>query len=145
MKTSRTSCGKQSEKDEKGAVLLLLVFLVAFSSLMVGTLLRSIVSDFQIMNNLLFSTQALHVAEAGIDHAISMIRDDENWDKGFDEVELLAGSRVNYTVTVENDHPRVVVTSTGAVQGYMRTIEVVLLVFKTTRPYPIRIMSWKEV
>jgi len=44
----------RSGKNERGAVLLLLVFLVAFSSLLVGTLLRTLVSDLQIVNNLLF-------------------------------------------------------------------------------------------
>jgi len=135
----------RSGKNERGAVLLLLVFLVAFSSLLVGTLLRTLVSDLQIVNNLLFSTKALHVAEAGIDHAISSLRSDPGWDAGLSQVDFPAGEDGQYTVTIDNSAPMVVITSTGTVNGYARRLEVKVSVAGASAPFPLRVIYWKEV
>jgi type II secretory pathway component PulK len=141
----RTVRARQAGGDEKGAVLLLLVFLVAFSCLFVGTILRSLASDLQIVNNLLSSTKALHVAEAGIDHAISNLRSDRDWDTGLSQVDFPAGEGSQYTVVVANQAPVVIITSSGFVNGFSRTIEVRIFVAGESSPHPVRVMNWKEV
>jgi type II secretory pathway component PulK len=136
---------RKTEGDERGTALLLVVFLVAFSSLLVGTFLRSLAADLQITNNLLSSTKALHVAEAGVEHAIASLRADSGWSDGLDQVDFPAGSGDSYTVTVNNQVPAVVVTSTGIVNGFVRRLEVRLFVAGATAPHLLRVLYWKEI
>ncbi len=74
-----------------GSVLLITVFLIAFSALLVGGLLHALASDLQILRNHLYSTKALYVADAGIEDAIAALRSDYTWDSGFTQKTFPAG------------------------------------------------------
>jgi cytochrome c biogenesis factor len=128
-----------------GAVLLVVVFLVAFAALLVGGLLHALASDLQIVNNDLTSTQALYVADAGIEDAIAALRADYTWAAGFAQKAFPAGSSSHYTVAVANTHPTVVLTSTGVVSGYQRKVEVEIAISETSPPYPVLVVYWKEL
>ena len=136
---------RKAAGDERGAVLLLVVFLVAFSSLLVGTFLRSLTTDLQITSNLLSSTRALHVAEAGVEQAIASLRADSSWSDGFDQVDFPAGSGDRYSVAVDNQAAGVVITSTGVVNGFVRRLEVKVFVAGAAAPFPLRVLYWKEI
>lgn len=125
--------------------MLMTVFLIAFTALFASTLLNSIASDLQITGNLLATARALCVAEAGAERAIVELRQDFEWDDGYDEVEFPSGSGQTYTVEIENSHPTIVITSTGTAAGFERSIEVVVNLIETSSPYPLRVMSWREV
>lgn len=131
--------------DQTGAVLLMMVFLVTFSTLFVGALLRSHTSDLQIARNHRASMKALFVADAGIEEAISKLRKNFNWRRGFSNKTFPAGSTSRFSVKVTNNHPSVVIRSTGTAEGFSRTIEIELNIVETTAPYPVRVIYWKEV
>lgn len=132
-------------RSRAGSVLVVVIFLIAFSALLVGGLLHALTSDLQIVNNHLTSTKALYVADAGIEDAIEALRADYTWDTGFAQKEFPAGSGSHYTVVVANTHPTVVVTSTGVVAGFQRTVEVEISMSETSAPYPVRAVYWKEL
>ena len=123
----------------------MMVFLVAFSTLFVGALLRSHTTDLQIARNHIGSMKALFVADAGIEDAIAELRANYNWQAGFSNKIFPAGSSSHYSVSVTNTHPKVVITSVGTAEGFVRTIEIELNIVETTAPYPVRVIYWKEV
>lgn len=136
---------RSATTSRRGSVLLVTVFLIAFSALLVGGLLHSLTSDLQILKNHLYSTKALYVADAGIEDAIAALRSDYTWDAGFTQKAFPAGSSSYYTVTVVNTHPTVVLTSTGVVAGFERKIEAKVVIAETSAPYPMRGLYWKEI
>ena len=131
--------------NRTGSVLLVTLFLIAFSSLLVGGLLHALTSDLQIVRNHATSTKALFVADAGIEDAIAALRANRAWDAGFTQKELPAGSGHHYTVRVVNNAPTAVITSTGVVSGFERRIEVRASVYGRSVPYSVRVMNWKEL
>ncbi len=122
-----------------------MVFLVAFSVLLVGALLRSQTSDLQISRNHISSMKALFVADAGVEDAIAELRDDYTWNTGFTGKVFPSGSTSSYTVEVTNNQPTVEILSTGMVNGYVRKIQVELTVGDSSSPYSIRVIYWKEL
>lgn len=146
MMTRRNQNGRgHGRSDQRGAVLLMMVFLVTFSTLFVGALLRSHTSDLQIARNHIGSMKALFVADAGIEDAIAELRNNFSWSSGFSNKTFPAGSGSHYSVSVTNNHPKVVITSIGTADGFVRTIEIELNIVETTAPYPVRVIYWKEV
>ncbi len=136
---------ERNRSDQEGVILILMVFIVAMSTLFVGALLRSHTSDLQITRNHLNSMKALFVADAGIEDAISELRADFTWNAGFTDQIFPSGDSSKYTVSVVNNHPLVVITSTGEANGFIRNIEVELNIVESTAPYPVRVIYWKEV
>jgi hypothetical protein len=135
---------RPAASGETGYVLLLTVFVLTFGALLIGTLLNVVGTDLQILRNHLGSTEALYVADAGVNDAISALRSDFTWDTGFTAKEFPVSSGSTYTVTIVNTHPTVVITSTGVVRGYQRTIVATINITETSSPYPARVTEWRE-
>jgi hypothetical protein len=137
-----------ASNDEGGSVLLLVVFLISFTTLFAGTLLRTVASDLQIINNHKFTARALYVAEAGLEHGIAAVRGNPAWTGGTFNVEFPAGSGNTYSVSVTNNYPTtpsIWITSTGENMGYRRTVQAEVILVGDAEPYDTHIMSWREL
>jgi hypothetical protein len=87
--------------------------------------------EMAITRNVLSLSKSLYTADAGVQHAMGMLRADVTWRTGFPSpgVEFPAGSGSFYYVTVtEGADGEVIVTSTGTVGGLSKTIRATLSV-----------------
>lgn len=140
--TSNRRC-VQKAQHEDGVVLLITVFLVAFSSLLVGGLLHSLTTDLQIAHNHLYSTKALYIADAGIEHALNELRN--NPAPTWPHTETFpAGSSSQFTVNVTGSAPTYVITSTGTAAGFQRVVEAQVRIGNPPAS-PARVLYWKEL
>lgn len=136
--------------NRRGVILLLTLFIILLMSILVIGYLEIAATETQIMRNHKLSTQALYIAEAGIEDAIYTLRQtgNHNWDTGFTDKIFPAGSSSSYTVTIDNsDDPNIVIVSTGTVPGaFQRRIEVEITLSgpPSSAPYPVNINYWKE-
>ena len=104
--------------------------MVVVSSLVVLTLEVG-TTEMAITRNTLRLSKALYAADAGIQHALAMLRADRTWRAGFPDpgVEFPPGSEAGYVVSVvEGGSGEVVVTSTGTVGGLSKTIRATITV-----------------
>ncbi|MFH0731529.1 MAG: hypothetical protein V2A72_01230 [Candidatus Omnitrophota bacterium] len=131
-------------------MLLLVVFIILVMTVLVIGYLQAATTETEIMRNHKMSTQALYIAEAGIEDAIYTIRQTGNsqWDAGFQNKEFPAGSGNTYTVVVDNsNYPSVIITSVATVSStYQRGVEAEIAVSgpPTSAPYPVSMNYWKE-
>jgi hypothetical protein len=100
----------------KGSVLLMVVFVIALLATVVTGILAMNTEEIQLMQNHVYSAQAMAIAEAGLNDALTEIRQDPNWTAGFQNKPFAGGS---YTVTV----PGTTVVSVGTTeQDYVARI-----------------------
>lgn len=130
-------------RGQDAAVLLVTVFLVAFSALLVTGLLHGLTTDLQISHNHIWSTKALYIADAGIEHAIRELRADSNWRGPYTEV-FPAGSASQFSVSVTPSGSSLIIDSSGTSGGFTRTIKADLRLAVTSPPYPVKVFNWKE-
>lgn len=120
----------------QGSVMLIAVFVIALLSALVTGILQLNTEEIQLMQNHVYASQALAVAEAGLNDALSQIRDDDEWDRGFTKKSF--GFHV-YTVTVSGSLPELTIESTGtSSQGFVAKVEADITV-GSVEPYVIRI------
>jgi len=118
--------------DKNGSVLLITGFVIAFLSALAMGMLQMNTEEIQIVQNQIFATEALAIAEAGLNDALSELRVDPNWNTGFTDKAFNAGS---YTVNVNGS----TITSTGtSSQGFVARVEAYITV-GNNNPYAIRI------
>ena len=123
-------------KRDQGSVMLIAVFVIALLSALVTGMLQLNTEEIQLMQNHIYAAQALAVAEAGLNDALSEIRDDDEWDNGFTNKSF--GSH-SYTVDVSGSLPDLTIESIGtSSQGFVAKVEAEVLV-GTDDPYVIRI------
>ena len=123
------------KKRNQGYVMLITVFVIALLSALVTGMLQLNTEEIQLMQNHIYASQALAVAEAGLNDALSEIRADDEWDRGFTNKSF--GSHT-YTVTVRSQ-PDLTIESTGtSSQGFVAKVEADITV-GTVDPYVIRI------
>ncbi len=103
----------------KGTVLLMVVFVIALLATVVTGILAMNTEEIQLMQNHVYSAQAMAIAEAGLNDAFTEIRQDPNWTLGFQDKSFANGS---YTVTVPVPHTNVLSVGTTE-QGYVARIE----------------------
>ena len=117
--------------------MLIAVFVIALLSALVTGMLQLNTEEIQLMQNHVYAAQALAVAEAGLNDALSEIRVDDEWDDGFTNKSF--GSH-SYTVTVIST-PDLTIESTGtSSQGFVARAEAEITVGSAS-PYVIRIDS----
>ena len=122
----------------KGSVMLISVFVIALLSAMVTGILQLNTEEIRLMQNHIYAAQAMAVAEAGLNDALSELRDDMDWDKGFNKKSF--GSHV-YTVEVTGSAPEVTIESTGtSSKGFVARVEADVTI-GSVKPYVIRIDS----
>jgi hypothetical protein len=104
--------------------------MVIVSSLVV-LVLEVETTEMAITRNTLSLSKALYAADAGIQHALAMLRADRTWRAGFPApgVEFPPGSGSGYVVTVaEGGDRELIVTSTGTVGGLSKTVRATITV-----------------
>jgi hypothetical protein len=113
----------------------MVVFVVALLSALVMGMLQMNTEEIQLMQNHIYATEALAIAEAGLNDALAQIREDSSWADGFDDEPFNGGS---YDVTVNGS----TITATGATsQGFVAEIEAQITIATSGPPYVIRIDS----
>ena len=121
----------------KGSVFLITLFVIAMLSAVVMGMLQLTTEEIQLMRNQIWAAQALCIAEAGLNDALTEIRTDDEWDDGFEDKSFVGGS---YTVNIDEDLPEVTIESTGtSPQGYTARVLAEITVASSGPPYVIRI------
>jgi hypothetical protein len=128
----------------KGSVFIVAIFVIAMLSTVVIGMLKINSGEIQLVYNQIFATQALAVADAGLNAALAEIRDDPLWNTGFvdepvDPSPHFAGGQ--YTVDV-NDSNIKVTASVNSWHSYAATVEVDITV-GADDPHIIRIDSYR--
>ncbi len=119
-----------------GSVLLITIFVVALLSAITIGILQINTEEIQLMRNQIRAAEALAIAEAGLNDSLAELREDDEWDEGFDDEPFAGGS---YTVEVEDDLPNLTITSTGtSSQGFVARVEADITVGSSS-PYVIMI------
>lgn len=123
--------------NESGSVLLIVVVLVALLAATVMGHLQVNAEEIQLMQNHVHGTQALALAEAGLNDALAQLRQDSGWDRGFADKPFDGGS---YTVTRSG----VTLSSTATTSdGFTARVEADVTVASEGPPYLIRIDEWR--
>ena len=124
------------ERKNKGSVILLAVFTIALMSTLVIGMLQMVTEEIQLVQNHIYSVQAIAVAEAGLNDAFYELRNDSSWNSGFTD-KAFGGS--SYSVTVAGALPNITIESTGTSgQGFMARIAADITI-GSSAPYIIRI------
>ena len=109
------------ELKNNGSVFLIVIFVVALLAALVMGMLQMNTEEIQLMQNQIYAAQALAIAEAGLNHALSEIREDNEWD---DEIEGEPFAGGSYSVEVDGDLPNLTIESEGASsQGFVARVE----------------------
>ena len=133
-------------RDSRGATLIIALIVMGVLSILTIGSLQMLTANIQISNNHIKDMQALYIADAGIEDAIDRLRDDPNWDAGLTDVEFPPGSGNTYTVTIDNSgYPSVIITSTGKVSDFQRTLEAQIDISGSSAPYSVTTVYWKEL
>lgn len=131
---------------QRGAALVIALIVMTMVSMLTIGSLEMLTLNVQIANNHIHDLQALYIADAGVEDAIDRLRDNPGWSTGLTDEEFPAGSGNTYTVTIDNSgSPAIVITSTGMVADFQRSIEVQVEVAGSSAPYSIRTTYWKEI
>jgi hypothetical protein len=141
----------QRPKNNRGFMLLMMVFLIFFISVATAGFLAVASTDFQILQNHKFSDRALYISEAGVEDAINRIRQDSSWRRTTGNplvVEFPVGSGNQYSVVCPESAGSLTktITSTATLSnGYKRALEVKIRIFGVSARYTVLINYWKEV
>ncbi|MBI3333500.1 MAG: type II secretion system protein [Candidatus Omnitrophica bacterium] len=98
-------------KGERGFLLISLYMVVVILVILGGTLVAQALTEVRAAQRSQASTQALYLAEAGIDQAIGQLRQDFNWATGYNSVPL--GTTGAYTVSLQAVGADKRITSSG--------------------------------
>ena len=122
----------EQKGKNKGSVLLITLFTIAMFSALVAGMLWLSTEEIQLMKNEIFATQALCVAEAGLNDAFSQIRVNSSWNSGFNNKNFGSG---RYTVTVAGN----TIQSVGTCgEGFISRVAADITI-GSSNPYVIRI------
>ena len=106
----------KAKQKNNGSVMLITVFIVAMLSAVVIGMLQINTEEIQLMQNHIFAAQALATAEAGLNDAFSRIRNDDEWDAGFDDKSFNGGV---YDVSVTGTLPNLtIISQSTSAQGF---------------------------
>ena len=128
---------------KKGQALLLAIFSLILISLLVSAFLEVTTIDLQIISNHLMRNQALYIADAGIEYAISQLRTNNNWKQTSRPIELPAGSGNTYDVTYSSVSGKINSVARLA-SGQEISLEAKVSV-RGNAPYNVKIIYWREL
>lgn len=117
--------------EEKGLALVPTVFLVMLIFVLVITAFGLAATETQISVNQQRATEALYLAEAGIQMALHQLERKPNWNSGYRNYQLGSG-RIK-EVTVQNNLHNVRIESQGEIEGMGKRVRVELA--KTSVPF----------
>jgi hypothetical protein len=118
---------------QSGSVLLIVVVLVALLAATVVGHLQVNAEEIQLMQNHLHGTEAMAVAEAGLNDALAQLRVDFRWSKGFADKPFGDGT---YTVTIKDT---TILSTAKTSDGFSARIEADVAVAPDGPPYLVRI------
>ena len=130
-------------REQSGATLVLALIVMLMLSLLTIGSLEMLRLNLKIAGNHSRDLQVLYIADAGVEDAIYRLRNDPSWDTGLSDEEFPNGSGNTYTVIIDNitESPSIIITSTGTVSDFQRTIEVKVRITGSS----IRTKYWKEI
>jgi Tfp pilus assembly protein PilX len=124
-------------RKNHGSVFLITLFVVAMLSAAVMGMLQMTTEEIQLMRNQIWAAEALTIAEAGLNDALSELRTNSNWSSGFTDKSFNNGS---YSTTVCGSLPNLTLESTGtSQQGFIARVAAAITVASSGPPYVIRI------
>ncbi|MBN2019692.1 MAG: hypothetical protein JW749_05650 [Sedimentisphaerales bacterium] len=130
----------RTKTKNNGAVFLIVVFAIALMATITVGILVMTTEEVQLMQNQLYSAQALCTAEAGLNDAFAEIRANSGWTTGFTDKSFNGGT---YDVTVTGTLPTRTITSIGtSPQGYDANVMADVTI-GSSYPHIIRIDSMK--
>ena len=143
-----TLCSTRVPEEQRGAALVIaLIVMTMLSMLTIGSL-EMLMLNVQIANNHIHDLQALYIADAGVEHAISVLRTNPSFASGtYGPVIFPTGSGNSYTVVLVNSYGstgNAVITSIGTVADFQRSLEVQVAITGSSSPYLIKTTYWKE-
>ncbi len=120
----------KNKQENNGSVMLMTIFIVALLSAVVIGMLQINTEEIQLMQNQIFAAHAVATAEAGLNDAFSRIRNDDEWDAGFDNKPFNGGA---YDVDVTGSLPNLTIISVGtSAQGFVARVESDVIVDTST-------------
>jgi len=134
---------KKIIKSESGFAFLLTLFLILFVSLLFVAIFNLLITDLQITSNQKQDTEALYISEAGIEYAISNLRQDRDWVADSEETAFPAGSGNKYIVTYPVN-VGILRSIAELSDGYTKTIETEVSISGNIPPFTITIIDWEE-
>ncbi len=133
------------QRRQQGFILMATLFTALFMAAVgVGfSLLNAL--DLKINTQRIAALQAYYLAEAGMADALDTIRDkgtaaDKTWTSKFP-----SGTQNEYNVTVSNNGTLIRCTGTQNAGGFSRRLESEVTILGTSKPFGIRIRTWKEI
>jgi len=137
---------RRKNTSNKGFVLIMTIFAMLFASLLIVATSDLLTTDILITNNLVSDTQALYVADAGIEYAIAQLRQDANWTGSAQPVAFPTGSENAYTVTSTEDEGVNTISSTAILEsGFQKNLQAEVQVTGQQVPFRVSVLSWQEV
>lgn len=128
--------------NKKGVALLLALFILIFVSLLVIAFLELTTTDLQIVSNHLTRNQALYIADAGVEYAISRLKNSK-LSFSYGPAELPSGSGNTYEVTYTLSSG--IITSIATLSsGQQVRLETKVSVTGST-PYKVKIIYYREL
>jgi len=134
---------KKLIKSESGFAFLLTLFLILFVSLLFVAIFNLLITDLQIASNQKQDTQALYISEAGIEYAISNLRQDRDWVADGEETVFPAGSGNKYIVTYPVN-TSILRSIAELSDGYTKTIEAEISISGNMSPFEVIVINWEE-
>ncbi len=120
------------------------LFVLVFVSMMVVAFLDITTSDLQITNNHLKRTQALYLADAGIEYVIYRLENNKRPNLPDGPVELPSGSGNSYQVTYDYNSGKII-SSGKLASGETVNIEAKVSVAGSNKPFRVQTLYWKEI
>ena len=121
---------------------MLALFTLMIISLLGVAFLENTTIDLQIVSNQLKSNQALYIADAGVEYAVSRLRISKS---SFSQVVTFpAGSGNTYNVTYSSSSGIITSTATLA-SGEGVTLEARVSLTGAVTPYSVKISYWREL
>ena len=125
--------------NKNGSVLLIVVFVIALLSAIVAGIVQTSTEELMLLQNHQSSSQAMAIAQAGLNDAFSELRTDSGWTAGFSGKSFSSGS---YDVSVSGALPNLTVESTSTSNGYNSKVSADISV-SSSSPYIIRIDDFR--
>ena len=109
-----------TSKTRSGSVMLIAIFVIALLSALVVGMLRINTEEIQLMQNQINSSEALAIAEAGLNDAFAQLRVNKDWKTGYTNKPF---GLHKYTVNVSGKSPKLTIESTGtSAKGFVAKV-----------------------
>lgn len=150
-------------RQEEGVALILVLVFVAIVTLLVAAMADIVDIDIRIVSNVLEATEALYVADAGVEWGIYQLKQDREWAGTGGPVAFPEGSESTFEVSVlgesctrplpEDGGKCFVLSSTGRMGGRVRTVRVEVWIKygkekkgkgERDEAKKVRILLWRE-